>query len=85
MDIEEVYVEMERTNITSPECIMCGRCVESCPEEGALSMNYMGKELARSRSPASRRDEIEGRLECPPRLEGEIYNNSEDEETEVET
>ena len=84
MDIEEVFVEMERRNITSPECIMCGRCVESCPEDGALSMNYMGRELARSRSPASRRAEAEGKLECPPRLEGEIYNNPKDEETEVE-
>jgi ferredoxin-type protein NapH len=84
MDIEEVYVEMERRNITSPECIMCGRCVESCPEEGALSMNYMGRELARSRSLETRREEIEGRLECPPRQDGETYITTEAEETEVE-
>ena len=71
MDIEEIFVEMDRENVTSPECIMCGRCVESCPEEGCLSLCYMGVELARSRSPATRRDELEGRLECPPHLEGE--------------
>ncbi|NIP36238.1 MAG: 4Fe-4S dicluster domain-containing protein, partial [Thermoplasmata archaeon] len=72
MDIEEIFVEMEKENVTSPECIMCGRCVESCPEGGALSFNYMGKELARSMSPADRRDEREGRYQCPPELDGEV-------------
>ncbi len=71
MDIEEIFVEMERENVTSPECIMCGRCVESCPEEGCLSLNYVGKELARSRSPETRREEREGRYQCPPELDGE--------------
>jgi polyferredoxin len=81
MDIEEIFIEMERRNVTSPECIMCGRCVESCPEEGALSFNYLGKELAKSRSPETRRAEIEGRLECPPRFDGEeLLDQIEDDE-----
>jgi len=71
MDIEEIFIEMEKENVTSPECIMCGRCVESCPENGALSLNYMGKELARSMSPAERREEREGKYQCPPELDGE--------------
>jgi len=71
MDIEEIFVEMERENVTSPECIMCGRCVESCPEEGCLSFNYMGRQLARSRSLETRREEREGRYQCPPELDGE--------------
>jgi polyferredoxin len=62
MDIEEIFVEMERENVTSPECIMCARCVEACPEEGCLSFNLVGRELARSRSPAELREECE----CPP-------------------
>ncbi len=54
MDIEEIFVEMERENVTAPECIMCGRCVESCPEAGCLSINFLGRELCRSRTPAER-------------------------------
>lgn len=84
MDIEEIFVEMERENVTSPECIMCGRCVESCPEDGALSFNYMGWELARSRTPADRRDEREARHRCPPRLEGEALQQERDEDGKAE-
>jgi ferredoxin len=78
MDIEEIFIEMERENVTSPECVMCGRCVESCPENGALSFNYMGRELARSMSPAERREEREGRYQCPPELDGEALEGKND-------
>jgi polyferredoxin len=84
MDIEEIFVEMEKENVTSPECIMCGRCVESCPENGALSFNYMGRELARSMSPSERREEREGRYQCPPELEGETLESRTDEEIKAE-
>jgi ferredoxin-type protein NapH len=84
MDIEEIFIEMERENVTSPECIMCGRCVESCPENGALSFNYMGKELARSRTPAERREEREGRYQCPPELDGEVLERASEDGSELE-
>ncbi|MCK5413781.1 MAG: 4Fe-4S binding protein [Thermoplasmata archaeon] len=84
MDIEEIFIEMEKENVTSPECIMCGRCVESCPENGALSFNYMGKELARSMSPAERREEREGRYQCPPELDGEALESSSNNESNEE-
>jgi len=48
MDIQEVYAEMERTNITAPECIHCYRCVEECPEDDCLTVEYMGRTIARS-------------------------------------
>jgi ferredoxin len=63
---------------------MCGRCVESCPENGALSFNYMGKELARSRSPAERREEREGRYQCPPELDGEALETQPSNDTNAE-
>ena len=66
MDIEEIFVEMERKNVTSPECILCGRCVEACPEEGCLSLNFVEREVATSRSPETLREELEGRGEHPP-------------------
>ncbi len=77
MDIEEIFVEMEKENVTSPECIMCGRCVEACPENGCLSLNYVGRELARSRSPEDRRAEREERYSCPPELDGDMPGESE--------
>ncbi len=48
LDIEEVYAEMERTNITAPECIHCYRCVEECPEKDCLTIEYLGKTISRS-------------------------------------
>jgi polyferredoxin len=84
MDIEEIFIEMEKENVTSPECIMCGRCVEACPESGALSLNYMGKELARSMSPAERREEREGRHQCPPELDGEALQSISNNESNAE-
>ena len=48
LDIEEVYVEMESTNITAPECIHCYRCVEECPEKECLSVEFLGRTLAHS-------------------------------------
>jgi polyferredoxin len=77
MDIEEIFVEMEKENVTSPECIMCGRCVEACPEDGCLSLNYMGRELARSRTPEDRRAEREERHPSPPEPDGEMPGEAE--------
>jgi ferredoxin len=51
MDIEEIYEEKGKTNISSKECIHCYRCVELCPEEDCLSVAFMEKRVMRSKSP----------------------------------
>jgi polyferredoxin len=60
MDIEEVYAEMERTNITAPECIHCYRCVEECPEKDCLTIEYLGKTISRSGLRPPKRGKTDG-------------------------
>jgi len=55
MDIEEIYEEKGKTNISSKECIHCYRCVELCPEEDCLSVAFLVKKLYRSKSPYKRK------------------------------
>ncbi len=52
MDIEEIYEEKGKTNISSKECIHCYRCVELCPEDDCLSVAFLEKTLLRSKHPA---------------------------------
>jgi formate hydrogenlyase subunit 6/NADH:ubiquinone oxidoreductase subunit I len=54
MDIEEIYEQKDKTNISSKECIHCYRCVELCPEEDALSVAFLEKRIIRSKHPANR-------------------------------
>ena len=51
LDIEEIYEEKGKTNISSKECIHCYRCVELCPEEDCLSVAFLEKRIIRSKSP----------------------------------
>jgi ferredoxin len=51
MDIEEIYEEKEKDNVTNPVCIHCYRCVELCPEEGCLSVTFMNKPILKSKYP----------------------------------
>ena len=55
MDIEEIYEEMGKTNISSKECIHCYRCVELCPEDGALSVAFLEKQIIKSKHPSHKR------------------------------
>jgi formate hydrogenlyase subunit 6/NADH:ubiquinone oxidoreductase subunit I len=56
MDIEEIYEEKGKTNISSKECIHCYRCVELCPEEGCLSVAFLEKTIVSSKSPYIKKD-----------------------------
>lgn len=40
MDIKELYLEKERPNIPKEDCILCLRCVESCPQDHGLSLRF---------------------------------------------
>ena len=49
MGIEDVYQIMNNPDVTHPDCIFCMKCVEACPEKGALSLTIFGKEVMTSK------------------------------------
>ena len=51
MDIEEIYEEKEKDNVTNGACIHCYRCVELCPEDGCLSVTFINKKIVQSNYP----------------------------------
>lgn len=49
MDIDEVYKERDKEDVTKPDCIFCMKCIEACPEKGALSFTIKNKTLLSSK------------------------------------
>ncbi len=45
MEIREIYLEDKKTNVLNQDCMLCLRCIESCPEDGALKATYLGKAI----------------------------------------
>jgi ferredoxin len=45
MGIKQIYTEREHSDVTDINCIMCGACVQCCPEDRALSLTFFGKGL----------------------------------------
>lgn len=45
MDIELIYTEREKTDVTHADCIYCMKCIEACPEAGALSFTMLGRKI----------------------------------------
>jgi len=39
MDIREIHTSQEK-DILFPDCTLCGRCVEFCPDKGVIAMKY---------------------------------------------
>ena len=42
--------EKKGGNVTESRCILCARCIEDCPYEGALELNFAGKTMMKSRN-----------------------------------
>ncbi|MBF0220192.1 MAG: 4Fe-4S binding protein [Gammaproteobacteria bacterium] len=40
MDIELIATELEKRDVLTADCTLCGRCVEFCPDKGVLQMKY---------------------------------------------
>lgn len=49
MGIKQIYTERGLSDVTDINCIMCGECVRCCPEDGALSLAFAGKDIYTSR------------------------------------
>ena len=45
MGIKMIYTEREKTDVTDINCIMCGECVRSCPEDNTLALAFAGKKF----------------------------------------
>jgi len=41
MDVREVHEEKEKAKVMSPECLLCMKCVESCPEDKTLTIKFL--------------------------------------------
>jgi polyferredoxin len=48
VDVTEVWKEMDRTDVTVHNCILCMRCVEVCPEDGCLTGRVLGFNMIES-------------------------------------
>lgn len=42
MNISETYVEMEKRDVLSQDCMGCMSCAESCPTDGTLKFKWLG-------------------------------------------
>ncbi|MFH0964237.1 MAG: 4Fe-4S dicluster domain-containing protein [Planctomycetota bacterium] len=48
-DIDLVRREMERPDVSSFDCVLCLKCVEKCPRDECLTLDYAGLPVVRSR------------------------------------
>jgi ferredoxin-type protein NapH len=49
MDIDTVREEMETTDVSTYDCVLCLRCVDICPRDKCLSVEHGGIQLVESR------------------------------------
>jgi polyferredoxin len=49
MDIHLVKEEMHHSNVSSFDCIYCLKCVDKCPQDKCLSLEFAGKTIVRSK------------------------------------
>lgn len=43
VDIREVYLEKEKENVLTQDCLLCLKCVEACPQNNVLSLKFLKK------------------------------------------
>ena len=55
MDIDTVRTEMKKKNVSSFDCVLCLKCIEQCPKDGCLSLEYGGFPVVKSRYPVKNR------------------------------
>ncbi|MFA4986714.1 MAG: 4Fe-4S dicluster domain-containing protein [Candidatus Brocadiia bacterium] len=49
MGIDKVRSEMQNSDVSSYDCVLCLRCVEKCPRNGCLSLTHCGRKITESR------------------------------------
>jgi len=48
MEIKEIADDVEQSRIMQDDCIMCLKCVATCPEDGALKVTFIGMPIFES-------------------------------------
>jgi polyferredoxin len=48
MDIRVITEERKQTKLFDDECILCLSCIDACPEDSTLKLNFLNKTLYRS-------------------------------------
>ena len=48
LEIELIYKERHRADVTYQDCILCMKCIEKCPEDNALRATFCGKTIYRA-------------------------------------
>ncbi|OGV50855.1 MAG: hypothetical protein A2X49_05425 [Lentisphaerae bacterium GWF2_52_8] len=48
MDIHSVQQEMEKTDVSCFDCVYCLKCVDKCPQDGCLSLDFAGRTISSS-------------------------------------
>jgi formate hydrogenlyase subunit 6/NADH:ubiquinone oxidoreductase subunit I len=74
MGIKTIYTEREKKDVTTPDCIMCGECIDKCPENNALSMSFCGLKFYR----ASRKTFMSGHKKTEKKLKRFIRKREKD-------
>lgn len=45
VDIRDVHLETREKNVMSEDCMLCLRCIESCPEDSALTVKFFNHNI----------------------------------------
>ncbi|MEN6568180.1 MAG: 4Fe-4S binding protein [Veillonellales bacterium] len=45
MDIRDVHLEKVKQEVMSEDCLLCMKCIESCPEDSTLSTKFLNRNL----------------------------------------
>ena len=45
MRLKNIYTERKSENIQETDCLMCGECIDKCPEDKGLSITFCGKTI----------------------------------------
>lgn len=48
VEIQDVFKEREKEDVTFSDCILCLKCIENCPEDDALRATFLGKTIYKS-------------------------------------
>jgi polyferredoxin len=45
MDIRDVHMEREKSDVQSQDCMLCMKCAESCAQDNVLTITLLGKRI----------------------------------------